>query len=387
MAKKKIEEVIVSDKRALLENLKIDINKKLGEGTINFADEYDGSFILRRKTGVLSLDLGLRGGFPKGIIEVIGEPNIGKTALVCQTAIEVQKTYGKDACIGIIAIEKFDKKFWKDLGLRIAFSKEEIKMIEEGLERPLNEEERAYYEDQEGEIVISPPMTAEDALEACLAMVTSGMFQLLIVDSIGAVVTEVQQENNLNESTYAGISKPMGMFVNKVGLVNTDTTIIIINQLRDNMKMKNIYDDPYKESGGNALKHAKLVSLRMTKGEQIKKKIKTTDVIVGRYVNWRIKKGKGGTSEGDSGSYPFYKGKFGYALGIDKIADVVLTALDYGVIEKAGAWYSFGDERLGCGLDGAVDTLKEHPEVVQKITDAVWELDKKKNNYVFINKR
>jgi len=125
----------------------------------------------------------------------------------------------------------------------------------------------------------------------------------------------------------------------------------------------------------------------MTKGEQIKKKIKTTDVIVGRYVNWRIKKGKGGTSEGDSGSYPFYKGKFGYALGIDKIADVVLTALDYGVIEKAGAWYSFGDERLGCGLDGAVDTLKALPEVVQKITDAVWELDKKKNNYVFINKR
>ena len=169
MAKKKVEEV-VSDKRLLLENLKTDINKKLGEGTINFADEYDGSFILRRKTGVLSLDLGLRGGFPKGIIEVIGEPNIGKTALVCQTAIEVQKTYGKDACIGIIAIEKFDKKFWKDLGLRIAFSKEEIKMIEEGLERPLNEEERAYYEDQEGEIVISPPMTAEDALEACLAI-------------------------------------------------------------------------------------------------------------------------------------------------------------------------------------------------------------------------
>jgi hypothetical protein len=104
-------------------------------------------------------------------------------------------------------------------------------------------------------------------------------------------------------------------------------------------------------------------------------------------VNWRIKKGKGGTAEGDSGSYPFYKGKFGYTLGIDKIADVVLTALDYGVIEKAGAWYSYGDERLGQGLEGAVEALKERPDLLQSITDAVWELDKKKNNYVFINKR
>ena len=104
-------------------------------------------------------------------------------------------------------------------------------------------------------------------------------------------------------------------------------------------------------------------------------------------MNWRIKKGKGGTSEGDSGSYPFYKGKFGYALGIDKIADVVLTALDYGVIEKSGSWYSFGAEKLGQGLEGAVETLKDAPNLVQNITDAVWELDKKKNNYVFINKR
>jgi len=385
MAKKKIEKIDTSERRKKLENVVEDINRKI-PGAISFAEDTDGSFILRRPTGILSLDNALRGGFPKGIIEIIGEPNIGKTALVCKTAVEVQNNYKENSCIGIIAIEKFDKKFWKDLGLKIAFSDEEIKYMEEGLGRKLTETEYSQYKEQVGEIVISPALTVEDALEVCLGMVKSKLFQLIIVDSIGAVVTDAQNEKTLDEKTYGGIAGPMGTFVNKVNLLNENTTILIVNQLRDNLKMKNPYDDPYKEAGGWALKHAKLVSLRMTRGEQIKKKVQTNDLIIGRYVNWVIKKGKGGTPEGSKGSYPFYKGKYGYTLGIDTIQDVILTGVEYDVIEKAGAWFSFGGEKLGQGLEEATENLRKTPKKVEEIVSKVWELDKEKNNYVFITK-
>ena len=385
MAKKKIEKIDTSERRKKLENVVEDINRKI-PGAISFAEDTDGSFILRRPTGILSLDNALRGGFPKGIIEIIGEPNIGKTALVCKTAVEAQNNYKENSCIGIIAIEKFDKKFWKDLGLKIAFSDEEIKYMEEGLGRKLTETEYSQYKEQVGEIVISPALTVEDALEVCLGMVKSKLFQLIIVDSIGAVVTDAQNEKTLDEKTYGGIAGPMGTFVNKVNLLNENTTILIVNQLRDNLKMKNPYDDPYKEAGGWALKHAKLVSLRMTRGEQIKKKVQTNDLIIGRYVNWVIKKGKGGTPEGSKGSYPFYKGKYGYTLGIDTIQDVILTGVEYDVIEKAGAWFSFGGEKLGQGLEEATENLRKTPKKVEEIVSKVWELDKEKNNYVFITK-
>ena len=385
MAKKKIEKIDTSERRKKLENVVEDINRKI-PGAISFAEDTDGSFILRRPTGILSLDNALRGGFPKGIIEIIGEPNIGKTALVCKTAVEVQNNYKENSCIGIIAIEKFDKKFWKDLGLKIAFSDEEIKYMEEGLGRKLTETEFSQYKEQVGEIVISPALTVEDALEVCLGMVKSKLFQLIIVDSIGAVVTDAQNEKTLDEKTYGGIAGPMGTFVNKVNLLNENTTILIVNQLRDNLKMKNPYDDPYKEAGGWALKHAKLVSLRMTRGEQIKKKVQTNDLIIGRYVNWVIKKGKGGTPEGSKGSYPFYKGKYGYTLGIDTIQDIILTGVEYDVIEKAGAWFSFGGEKLGQGLEEATENLRKTPKKVEEIVSKVWELDKEKNNYVFITK-
>jgi len=385
MAKKKIEKIDTSERRKKLENVVEDINRKI-PGAISFAEDTDGSFILRRPTGILSLDNALRGGFPKGIIEIIGEPNIGKTALVCKTAVEVQNNYKENSCIGIIAIEKFDKKFWKDLGLKIAFSDEEIKYMEEGLGRKLTETEYSQYKEQVGEIVISPALTVEDALEVCLGMVKSKLFQLIIVDSIGAVVTDAQNEKTLDEKTYGGIAGPMGTFVNKVNLLNENTTILIVNQLRDNLKMKNPYDDPYKEAGGWALKHAKLVSLRMTRGEQIKKKVQTNDLIIGRYVNWVIKKGKGGTPEGSKGSYPFYKGKYGYTLGIDTIQDIILTGVEYDVIEKAGAWFSFDGEKLGQGLEEATENLRKTPKKVEEIVSKVWELDKEKNNYVFITK-
>jgi recombination protein RecA len=150
--------------------------------------------------------------------------------------------------------------------------------------------------------------------------------------------------------------------------------------------MKNPYDDPYKEAGGWALKHAKLVSLRMTRGEQIKKKVQTNDLIIGRYVNWVIKKGKGGTPEGSKGSYPFYKGKYGYTLGIDAVQDIILTGVEYDVIEKAGAWFSFDGEKLGQGLEEATENLRKTPKKVEEIVSKVWELDKEKNNYVFITK-
>jgi recombination protein RecA len=385
MAKKKIEKIDTSERRKKLENVVEDINRKI-PGAISFAEDTDGSFILRRPTGILSLDNALRGGFPKGIIEIIGEPNIGKTALVCKTAVEVQNNYKENSCIGIIAIEKFDKKFWKDLGLKIAFSDEEIKYMEEGLGRKLTETEYSQYKEQVGEIVISPALTVEDALEVCLGMVKSKLFQLIIVDSIGAVVTDAQNEKTLDEKTYGGIAGPMGTFVNKVNLLNENTTILIVNQLRDNLKMKNPYDDPYKEAGGWALKHAKLVSLRMTRGEQIKKKVQTNDLIIGRYVNWVIKKGKGGTPEGSKGSYPFYKGKYGYTLGIDAVQDIILTGVEYDVIEKAGAWFSFDGEKLGQGLEEATENLRKTPKKVEEIVSKVWELDKEKNNYVFITK-
>lgn len=374
-------EISVKDR---LKTVIAEINKKVGKGAISTAEEYDGTFLLRRPTGILSLDLALKGGFPKGIIEIIGEPNIGKTALVCQVAKSIQNIYGEDTCIGICAIEKFDKEFWKLLGLKVAFSNEEIRKIEQAKGRQLTEEELFYYKEQVGNITISPAMTAESAFEVALAMAESGLYQLVIIDSIGAMLTDAQNDKAIEERHYGGLSMPLGNFANKLSLSDSDTTVLIVNQLRDNLKMKNSYDDPYKEAGGWAMKHAKNVSLRMSREGVLREKIGTSgqEVVVGRGVKWTIKKGKAGISDGDIGNYSFYKGKFGYPLGIDIEEDVVLTALEKDVIKKVGKTFSYGTLDLGVGLPNAIARIRADEPLKLEIVRKVYE----KENFPFIVK-
>lgn len=375
-AKQEVKEISKEDLvKERLKTVMAEINKKVGKGAVALAEEYDGSFLLRRPTGILSLDLALKGGFPKGIIEIIGEPNIGKTALVTQVAKTIQNIYGNETCIGICAIEKFDKKFWKDLGLKVAFSDSEIEQLEKALERKLEKEELAYYKEQIGNIVVSPAMTAEDAFEAALGMAQSGIFQLVVVDSIGAMLTETQADKDIDEKTYGGLSMPIGNFANKLSLSDSNTTVIIINQLRDNLKMKNAYDDPYKEAGGWALKHAKNVSLRLSREGVLKEKVGTSgqEVVIGRGVKWNIKKGKAGISDGDIGNYSFYKGKFGYPLGIDIDQDIILTALEKDVMEKSGTWFVYKGERIGQGIQNACSFLRARPEIKDEIIKKVYE--------------
>lgn len=374
MPKKKEVEVKenISEKETLIRKVMADINKSLGPNAINRAEDYEGMFRLRRPTGILSLDIELMGGFPKGIVEINGESSVGKTQLACEVAKEVQNNYGDDACIGLFMAEKFDKEYWKRLGLKIAFSDEEIRTLEKVKGSKLTEEELAFYKEQVGEIHISRSIIAEEVFEAAEKMISSGLYQLVIIDSLGVLMTRQQEKNDIGDKTYGGISMVLQDFLNKVNRANTSTTIILINQLRDNMKASGMYDDPFKEYAGNALKYHKFVSLRLSRGAQIKKKIGPNELLVGRNVNWWIKKGKGGMSDGERGDYPFYKGKYGCIFGIDKEQDLIKVAEEKDVIERNGSWFSYNGERLGQGLETAADLLRSNKKLRNEIIEKIF---------------
>ena len=355
--------------RQIIEGVIEKINKTFKSNIISFADEYDAGFLLRRPTGIISLDIAIQGGFPRGIIEIAGENNVGKTQLSVEVCKQLQKNYGEDACIALCMVEPWDKSFWKNLGFKVSFSEEEITSGEKALKRKYTAEEKAYLKEQVGQVVHAKCLNAEDMLSTALKLIETGIFQLVVIDSVGSMMSEQQDDKEFGEKTYGGNSTAIQEFVNRFTQLKTNTTIIMINQVRDNMKAGNSpYAEEHRVLGGNALKHGKFVSIWLTKGAKIKETINGVEnVEIGRTNNWLIKKQKCGGADGERGHYDFYKGRHGYPLGIDIIGNLLSTAVLYDIVEKSGAWYSYKGERLGQGIDKAAIMLKEHPEIVEEI--------------------
>jgi recombination protein RecA len=368
------------------------INKAFnGKGAILSADQTVNTFTIRRPTGIIELDLAIGGGFPAGgLSQLIGEDNSGKSYLANRTISMTQQTYGEDTAIGLCMTEtKYDKAFakWK-CGIHIAMSDFEIALLDQARAQhglaPYNDQERAWLKYQVGTFHEAAFQTAEQVLEAAVQMVEENIYQVVLVDSFGALLTaaEAESDEGLEGRHYGGASGVLTQFMHrlhaalnlpdKYGRPNT-TTVLGINQYRENLKATGKYDNPLQIAGGRALKHGKLVDVLLRKGSKIKIGPEKAQVIVGKEIAWSIIKGKAGCHDGGAGEYRFYYGEYGYPFGADVYHNLLLTGVRMGVIEQSGSWYGFGGTAICQGQDNAAQGFSQNPQLVETVRQALFE--------------
>lgn len=356
------------------------MDKFKGTTQVDFASQLSTPYHLRRPTGVPSLDIALGGGFHAGgSSEIHGAESAGKTSLAFQTAGEVQKNYGEAANILIVATEiRTDKTFARKNGFRVAYSPDEIDHYEYiRKKRGLPDFTKEEIEDLTGEVgnvVMVSGSTGEKALDVAYEALVAGLFQLVIIESLGALLTSDQEAGDVGDRTYGGSSVMITNFMNKVyplfiidrieetgegkNKVTTrsmlETTLIGINQARAEMDRSSRGPKTHAAAGAYAWKHAQLVSLELSKSQAIRGSANGPPT--GREVRWKIVKGKAGTHDGKSGVYDFYHVPpddpvfwkdvilNGSQWGIDCVSDMVSTAAGLGVVEQAGSWYTWNDE-------------------------------------------
>lgn len=383
----------VFDRQTEIEHLTAQINKQFkGGAVIREGKDITNVFLLRRPTGITSLDLKIGGGVPAGgLTQVIGKYSAGKSYLVNCLMAEVQKIYGDNfAASANMTEQRYDKHFakWK-CGLRIALSDDEIQVLrhinhENGM-ADFTPEQIAWLKDQVGVFTEVIGATAEQILEVAVQQVESNLFQVVLVDSFGALLTkaEAEHEEGLEGKHRGGAAGVVTQFMHrlhaalnlpdKYGRPNT-TSVVGINQYRDNMG-KDAQWSPMKVAGGNALAHGQLLNIHVEQGAKIRFPISKTDVrIVGKEIHWEIMKGKAGCHDGPKGTYKFYFGEHGHGFGVDIYSDLLVAGLETAVIQQAGAWYSFQGERLGQGEGQVAHALHQNPGLVQTIRKEIFKV-------------
>lgn len=320
------------------------------------ADEFETNFVLRRPTGITSLDLAIAGGFPAGgLSEIVGSASVGKDYLVNRVIANLQANYGDDTAVCLAMTEMhYDKKYAKKCGVRIPLTQKEIDDWQRALGRNFTQEEMAWALDEVGTIHEVIADNAEQLLEIVAQNVASNLYQVIVVNSFGALLTKAEEEakGGIEDKHYGGASGAITSFAHRLhaALNRPDdfgesnlTTVIGINQYRDNVGPDARWR-PLKVSGGNALKHAKLVSVFLDDRARIKQTVQNRVNILGKEIHWEILKQKAGGHDGPRGSYPFYFGESGFPFGADVYQDLIITAVQLGIIQMAGAWLSYQDE-------------------------------------------
>lgn len=382
--------ILPRDQRAAV--LMANVNNKMrGRAILQAASDYRLPYLTKRiPTGILTLDLELRGGFPAGgLSQVIGRRNAGKTMLAWQAIRQLQYFIGEKMMVLLAMTEiPADRSQARKLGVQIALGQDEIHALnmsrkEKGLP-PLTKKEIAELGPQIGTIHELHAMAAEDFYDVILQAIEENTYHLVIIDSIGNALADAEQENeSTKDKTYGGTSAPNTTFLKKMTnmlTMNTDwgqvrdTCILAVNQVRDNIKDPNA---PYKAPGGNALEHAKLVDLYVEGGKQLgqEEAVYTPEGwrqrfrAYGKEVNWKIVKGKAGMHEGGRGTFVF---NFETA-NIDLYIDYLMAGVTHGVIETAGAWLGIRNpedpaEYLGRaqGRDAFIELLKK--DAMEKAT-------------------
>ncbi len=369
-----------------IEALQATINKAFkGQAVVRQGSEITNVFMLRRPTGIVSLDLKIGGGVPAGgLTQIIGRFSSGKTYLSNRIMIEAQKTYGDDfAAAACMTEQRYDKKHakWKH-GLRIAFSDDEIEVF-----RKINHdngvadftpEQIAWLKDQVGSFSEVVGASAEQLLEVACQLVESNLYQIVLIDSFGALLTkaEAEAEEGLEQKHRGGAAMVVTQFMHRLhaalnlpdryGRPNM-TSVIGINQYRDNVG-RDAQWNPMKVAGGHALAHGKLLDIHVESGAKIKYPVSKNEVvIVGKEINWEILKGKAGCHDGPKGTYKFYFGEHGHGFGADVYSDLIVAGLETAVVQQAGAWFKYNGEMLGQGEAQAAYNLHQNPDLLQKI--------------------
>lgn len=307
------------------------IQKQFGKGSIMKLGEATDTNVHTFPTGSLSLDIALGvGGLPKGrIVEIYGPESSGKTTVTLHMIAEVQKQGGIAAFID--AEHALDPAYASKLGVDI------------------------------DELYISQPDNGEQALEIAETMVRSGAIDIIVVDSVAALVPRAEIEGDMGDSHMGLQARLMSQALRKLtGVISkSKCTVIFINQLRD--KVGVMFGSPETTTGGKALKFYASVRMDVRKVETLKQ----SNEFIGSRTRVKIVKNKVAP--------PFQQAEFDimYGQGISKEGDVLDLAANIDIVNKSGAWYSYGDLRLGQGRENAKEYIKEHPDLLFEIENKV----------------
>jgi RecA/RadA recombinase len=342
-----------------------------GRTLLQSGDEFSNVFILRRPTGITSLDVAIGGGLPAGgLTQIIGLDGAGKDYITNRTIANLQATYGERTAVLCAMTElAYDKEYAKKCGVRIAFTKDEIDNWERSIGRKFTAEEKKWATDEVGTFHQLMAGTAEELLEATVQCIESNLYQIVVINSFGALLPEAEAEadNGIADKHYGGASGSITAFIKRLhsalnlpdsrGNPNL-TTVIGINQVRENMG-KDAQWNPFRTAGGRALKHGKLVDIMLQSRSKIDLPGSDKKIFVGKEIHWEILKGKAGCHDGPKGMYPFYYGKHGYGFGADVCQDLISVAASLGIITMSGSWISFDDGKVSIKAQGAVKFAHE----------------------------
>lgn len=319
--------VIEKTKEEKLESALKDIEKLFGKGSVmklgdrpplNIDTIHSGSILVDNALGI--------GGYPKGrIIEIFGPESSGKTTLALSAVSECQKAGGRAAFVD--AEHAIDPVYARQLGVNT------------------------------DELILSQPDNGEQALEIVEMLARSEAIDIIIVDSVAALVPQSELEGEMTDNSVGAHARLMSKAMRKLaGVLNkTNCTVIFINQLRE--KVGVMYGNPEVTTGGRALKFYASVRIDIRKGEAIKE----GDKIIGNQVNVKIVKNKVAP--------PFKNCKVDliYGKGFSKTGEILELSLEYGFAKKAGSWYEVLGERVGQGKDNAVSYLENNPDIIDEL--------------------
>ena len=304
-----------------------EIKQRFGEGAIMKLDDVKRVDVDVIPTGSISLDWASGvGGVPRGrVIEIFGPESTGKTSLALHILAEAQKKGGVAAFID--AEHALDPEYAKKIGVNI------------------------------DDLLISQPDSGEQALQIVETLVRSKAVDVIVIDSVAALTPRAEIEGEIGDQHVGRQARLMSQALRMLSSIvsKTRTSIVFLNQTR--MKIGVMFGNPETTPGGMALKFYSSVRIRLTRIAQIKSK----DEIIGSRIRAKVVKNKVAA--------PFRTAEFDiyYNEGISKLADIINTGLNYGIIKKKGSWYEFETKKIGQGMEGAKEFLKENPKTVQEI--------------------
>ncbi|MBD3678069.1 MAG: recombinase RecA [Rhodobacteraceae bacterium] len=320
------------DKQKALDSALAQIERQFGKGSImKLGADNPVTEIESTSTGSLGLDIALGiGGLPKGrIVEIYGPESSGKTTLTLHVVAEEQKKGG--VCAFVDAEHALDPQYARKLGVNL------------------------------DELLISQPDTGEQALEIVDTLVRSGAVSLVVVDSVAALTPKAELEGDMGDATVGAQARLMSQAMRKLtaSISRSKCMVIFINQIR--MKIGVMFGSPETTTGGNALKFYSSVRLDIRRIGAIKDR----DEVVGNATRVKVVKNKVAP--------PFKQVEFDimYGEGISKMGELLDLGVKAGVVDKSGAWFSYGDERIGQGRENAKTYLKENPKTALEIEDKI----------------
>ena len=322
-----------SDKKKAIETAMQQIEKMYGKGSIMRYGDGNVANVEAIPTGSLALDLALGiGGLPRGrVVEIYGPESSGKTTLALHVLAEAQKMGGEVAFVD--AEHALDPTYAKALGVNVE------------------------------DMLMSQPDTGELALEITEALVRSGAIDVVVVDSVAALVPRAEIEGEMGDSFVGLHARLMSQALRKLtGIINkTNTIVIFINQLRE--KVGVMYGNPEVTTGGRALKFYASVRIDVRRVETLK----AGGEVVGNHVRAKVVKNKVAP--------PFREAEFDimYGEGISKLGDLLDLAVKLDLVQKSGSWFNMGELRLGQGRDAAKQYFRDHPDEADKLETAVRE--------------